>query len=88
MLALYVDDRTKLPESDWYQSTYDGKTKKTLGQKNADFQITRFNNNAQPYYVILDTNGDLLLPPKAYDLNIANFVAFLDEAKRKFVSSE
>ncbi|MFY0626492.1 MAG: thioredoxin family protein [Reichenbachiella sp.] len=84
MLALYVDDKTTLPESAWVTSQYDGKIKKTLGKKNADFQITRFNNNAQPYYVILDTNGDLLLPPKAYDLNIANFVKFLDQAKQKF----
>ncbi|WP_109833026.1 protein-disulfide reductase DsbD family protein [Reichenbachiella versicolor] len=88
MVALYVDDRTELPKSKWYTSTYDSKIKKTIGQQNADLQITRFNNNAQPYYVVLDTNGDLLLPPKAYDLNIANFVAFLDEAKKIFSSSK
>lgn len=87
LLALYVDDKMELPEAEWFESTYDGKMKKTLGKKNADFQISRFNNNAQPYYVILDTNGDLLVPPKAYDLNIANFVAFLDQAKQKFAES-
>ncbi|PIB37260.1 disulfide bond formation protein DsbD [Reichenbachiella sp. 5M10] len=84
MLALYVDDKTDLPESEWVKSSYDGKMKKTIGKKNADFQISRFNNNAQPYYVILDTNGELLIPAKAYDLNVASFVEFLDRGKLAF----
>ena len=80
LVALYVDDRTQLEQNTWYKSTYDGKTKKTIGQQNADFQITRFNNNAQPFYVILNEDGELLIEPKAYDLNISRFVDFLDEA--------
>lgn len=81
MLALYVDDKTKLPEGNWYTSEYDGKVKKTIGKQNADFQITRFQNNAQPYYIILDPNENLLIQPKAYDLEVASFVEFLDAAK-------
>ena len=88
VLALYVDDRTKLPEGEWYKSNYDGKMKKTIGQQNADYQITKFNNNAQPYYAVLTGEGDPIGLPKAYDLNIAKFVAFLDEAKAKFKSSK
>ncbi len=80
MVALYVDEKTSLPESEWYDSVYDGKTKKTIGKQNADFQITRFNNNAQPYYVILDQNENLLVDPIAYDLTVSNFVEFLDSA--------
>ncbi|MDW3197433.1 MAG: cytochrome c biogenesis protein CcdA [Cytophagales bacterium] len=79
MAALYVDDRKELPESEWYTSEFDNKVKKSIGKQNMDFQITRFNNNAQPFYVILDGNGELLAGPKAYDLNVSNFVAFLDE---------
>ncbi len=78
LLALYVDDKTELPESDWYISSYDGKVKKTIGKQNADFQITSFNNNAQPFYLILDQNGQLLSDPQAYDLNVDNFVTFLE----------
>ncbi|WP_114748079.1 protein-disulfide reductase DsbD family protein [Pleomorphovibrio marinus] len=84
VVALYIDERFTLPESEWYTSTYDGKVKKTIGKQNADFQITRFNNNAQPYYVILDHNEELLVKPKAYDTNIQNFVEFLDAAKAEF----
>ncbi len=80
LVALYVDDRTKLPENTWYESNYDDKTKKTIGQQNADFQITRFNNNAQPFYVILNDDEEMLIEPKAYDLSISAFVDFLDNA--------
>ncbi|WP_186757141.1 protein-disulfide reductase DsbD family protein [Echinicola salinicaeni] len=84
LVALYVDERTELPESEWYTSEYDNKVKKTIGKQNADFQITRFNNNAQPYYVILDNEENLLIRPKAYDTNPQNFVEFLDKAKAEF----
>ncbi|MDX5436724.1 MAG: thioredoxin family protein, partial [Pontibacter sp.] len=50
--AMYVDDKTELPEGDWYTSSYDGKEKTTIGKKYADYQITKFNVNAQPYYVL------------------------------------
>jgi len=84
VIALYVDDKTQLPESEWITSKYDGKVKKTIGKKYADFQISRFNVNAQPYYVLLDTNGELLVQPKAYDLDVDNFVQFLDSGLAEF----
>jgi len=86
MVALYIDERLELPESKWYTSTYDEKVKKTLGKQNADFQITRFNNNAQPYYVILDHQEQLLATPRGYDTDIAAFVEFLDGASAEFQS--
>ncbi|SIT94268.1 protein-disulfide reductase DsbD family protein [Pontibacter indicus] len=76
--ALYVDDKSELPESEWYTSEYDGKEKKTLGKKYADYQITKFNVNAQPYYVLMDENENVLVKPIAYDLSVENFVKFLD----------
>lgn len=84
MVALYIDERLELPESDWYTSEYDDKVKKTLGKQNADFQITRFQNNAQPYYVILDHNENLLAQPKGYDTDIHAFIEYLDGAKERF----
>nr|HAD53401.1 disulfide bond formation protein DsbD [Algoriphagus sp.] len=84
MVALYIDERLELPESEWYISEYDGKVKKTLGKQNADFQITRFQNNAQPYYVILDHEENLLVNPRSYDTSIPAFIEFLDRAKAEF----
>ncbi|GAB3793376.1 cytochrome c biogenesis protein CcdA [Spirosoma humi] len=84
ILALYVDDKTELPEAEWYTSTYDQKVKKTIGAQNADLQITKFNNNAQPHYCLVNTDGKLLVSPKNYDRDVAHFVAFLDSGKAKF----
>jgi len=84
IIALYVDDRTKLPENEWVTSSYDGKVKKTIGNKYADFQISKYNINSQPYYVLVDQNGEKLNEPKGHDLNIGNFVKFLDEGIEKF----
>ena len=78
VVALYVDDKTKLPENEWYTSDYDGKVKKTIGKQNADFQIKNYNVNAQPYYVLLDENGEILVEPQSYNLDPNNFSDFLD----------
>ena len=84
IIAMYVDDRAKLPEDEWVTSSYDGKVKKTIGKKNADFQITKYNINSQPYYVLVDTDGENLVEPKGHDLNIDNFVKFLDAGVKAF----
>jgi thiol:disulfide interchange protein DsbD len=88
MVALYVDDRTKLPESEWYTSEYDNKVKKTIGRQNADYQIKVYNNNAQPFYVILDGDENVVINPRAYDLSIEGFAAFLEEAKARYKKGE
>ena len=82
--ALYVDDKTSLPKEEWYTSTYDGKEKKTIGRKWADFQISKFGTNAQPYYCLMDHNGNLLMKPRAYDLDKDAFVAFLKDGLKNF----
>jgi thiol:disulfide interchange protein DsbD len=56
LTKLYVDDRTKLPEEEWIVSNFDGKTKTTLGKKNLNIQIEKFNVNSQPFYVLIDPN--------------------------------
>ncbi len=84
IIALYVDDRTKLPESEWVISEFDGKVKKTLGKKYADFQISRFNVNTQPYYVLIDHNEQLLTTPRSHDLDVNAYINFLDEGLRNF----
>jgi thiol:disulfide interchange protein DsbD len=84
VVALYVDDKTELPESNWYTSTYDNKTKKTIGKQNADLQITNLNNNAQPFYVLVGQDEKVIVSPKPYDLSVDHFVKFLDEGKQKF----
>lgn len=84
VVALYVDDKTVLPESKWYTSTHDGKVKKTIGKQNADLQITRLDNNAQPFYVLVGKDERVLAWPYAYDRSVPRFVEFLEKGKRKY----
>lgn len=89
VVALYVDDKViQLPESDWVTSSYDGKVKKTLGKKYQDFQITRFGQNTQPQYALLNTNGELLVPTRSYNLDIESFADFLDKGVAEFRKSQ
>ena len=83
IVALYVDDKTKLPEEEWVMGG-DGKMKKTIGRKYADFQITKFGTNAQPYYCLMGHNGELLHEPRAYNLDKDGFVQFLKEGLDNF----
>lgn len=86
VVALYVDDKTLLPESEWFVSSYDKKEKKTLGKQNADLQITRLDNNAQPFYVLVGADEKVLAWPYGYDRNPAKFVEFLERGKTKYKS--
>jgi len=84
VVALYVDDKTQLPESDWYTSAYDNKTKKTIGKQNADLQIAKLNNNAQPFYVLVGKDERVLVSPYGYNLDAESFSKFLDAGRDKF----
>lgn len=88
VVALYSDDKKQLPESDWI-TTEHGKVLKGMGKINAYRVHKLFGINAQPYYMILGTDGEQLVPGRGYDLNVDRFVAFLQggiqayrEAKR------
>jgi thiol:disulfide interchange protein DsbD len=84
VVALYVDDKTELPESDWYTSPNDNKVKKTIGKQNADLQIRNLENNAQPFYVLLGADERVLAWPYGYDRSVENFVNFLERGKSKY----
>ena len=85
LVSLYVDDKTQLPEKDWYTSNYDSKIKKTIGKQNADFQITRFNNNAQPFYVVIDPFSEkIIYRPWGYELNVESYISHLENGISKF----
>jgi thiol:disulfide interchange protein len=84
VVALYVDDKTELPENEWYTSQYDQKVKKTIGKQNADLQIKNLNNNAQPFYVLVGLDERVLVSPYGYDKKVESFVKFLDSGEKKF----
>ena len=75
--ALYVDDKHKLAEEDWVTDAETGKVYKDLGRVNSYIARERFNVNAQPNYVLLSPEGEILVPTHSYDLSVDNFVKFL-----------
>lgn len=81
--ALYTDDKMELPSKDWV-TTPEGKVLKTLGKINANYAITRFNVNAQPYYVLQGKRGEILTEPRGYDKDIEAFIAFLQRGLEAF----
>ena len=63
----------------------DSKIKKTIGKQNADFQITRFNNNAQPFYVVLDPFSEkIIYSPWGYELNIEKYISHLKNGLKEY----
>jgi len=84
VIALYIDDKKKLPEEEWVKSEYDGKMKKTIGKKNANFQITRFNSNTQPYYIILNEKGEIISDSMGYELDPEKFIKYLKNGIENF----
>ena len=74
--SLYGDDKMEvLPED--YLELEDGKVLKGMGKINSRFVMEKFSANAQPFYLVLDSDGNPLVEPKGYDLNVDNYVAFL-----------
>ncbi len=85
ILSLYVDDKViETPKNRWFVSLADGKLKKMLGKQNADIQIVNFEKNSQPYYVLIDWQGNVLARPMEYDTDVNNFIKFLETGKTNF----
>ena len=80
LVSLYVDDKTPLPEPVEVADGQGGtRALRTIGAKWSELQRSRFGTNAQPYYVILDSEGKQLAPGRGYDEDVAAFVKFLKQ---------
>ena len=84
LISLYVDDKRSLPENEQYTSEITGKKVTAIGKKWSEFQIKKYKANAQPYYVLLDHNGNNLNEHIAYNPNIEEYLAWLKEGIGKF----
>ena len=88
MVELFVDDRTELSPEEQYVSAYSGKRIRTIGAKNSDFQASTFNSNSQPLYVIVDTDGNVLIPPTGADYNVSSYATYLQQGIDAFNNNE
>jgi thiol:disulfide interchange protein DsbD len=78
VLQLVIDDKTEIPEAEQGTSTLTGKKITTLGGKWLDFEITKFNSNAQPFYVLINEKGEVLVPPQGAIFDTPGFIKYLD----------
>ncbi|MUP47515.1 thiol:disulfide interchange protein [Gramella sp. BOM4] len=88
LVSLYVDDQRPLPEAEQYTSETTGKDIETIGNKWSDFQIERYQANAQPYYVMLNHEGEKLIPPTAYEPDADEFLEWLQRGIEEFHGNE
>jgi len=86
IVSLYVDvNNIDLQPADQYYSKVLGKKITTLGDKNADMQVSKYNANTQPYYFFLDANENRLEPEGyGYDSNVEKFKNMLDDVVAKY----
>ncbi|WP_028375505.1 protein-disulfide reductase DsbD family protein [Leeuwenhoekiella sp. MAR_2009_132] len=84
LISLFVDLKEKLPEAAQYVSETTGKRIQTVGNKWSDFQIKKYQINAQPYYVLLTPDGNELNTPIGYTPEVDEFEAWLEEGIAAF----
>lgn len=84
LVSLYVDDKRELPKEEQYVSKETGKEIVTIGNKWSDYQITRYKNNAQPYYIILDSDGKDITEQIGYTPDAEVYKKWLEDGISKF----
>lgn len=87
LISLYVDDRKELPEDEKFnflKPNGDTKPIRTIGDKWATFQTVNFQNNSQPYYILIDTDLNLLNKPIAYTPDADEYLFWLQEGIENF----
>ena len=77
IVALYTDDKQKLDKEDWVTDAETGKVYKDLGRANSYIARSKWDVNAQPNYVLLSPDGEMLVPVRGYDLSVEGFTDFL-----------
>ncbi len=84
LISLYVDEPRKLAKEEQYTNAK-GEKIRTVGDRNLDYEVTKFGFNAQPLYMFLDLQGEPLSNVKyGYDADINKFIAHLDSVKEVF----
>lgn len=83
LISLYGDDQRELPKEDQYVSK-SGTEVTTIGKKWREYQIERYNINAQPYYVVLDAEGKDISKPVGYTPDVEEYKKWLQDGVTAF----
>ncbi len=87
LISLYVDEKIELPEAE--QKTLPTKSGSTFKLRNTGhkwqyFQTETFENNSQPYYVLISPDGKLLNKPVGYTPDSDEYASFLQCGLNRF----
>ena len=84
LITLMVDDKTKLPQP--IEIHENGKTRKlkTIGDKWSYLQRSKFGSNAQPFYILLNDEGQPLGPSYAFNEDVSKYIQFLQNGLKEF----
>jgi len=87
IVSLYVDDRKELPKEEQFKYVKPNgnlKNIRTIGDKWATLQTLNFQNNSQPFYVLLNHNMELLNHTTAYTPNADEYFEWLQKGVKNF----
>lgn len=87
MITLMADDKRELPEILEINTDNGVEKMRTYGDLWSYLQRHKFGANSQPYYVVLDNEGNLLSGPAYYDENVDNFAKFLNVGIKNYKKS-
>ena len=85
LISLYVDDKTPLNEPLKVTENGTERTLRTVGDKWSYLQRVKFGANAQPFYVLLDNDGNPLNKSYAYNEDITSYIEFLQKGLEHYV---
>ena len=84
LISLYVDDKTPLAQPVEVEVNGQKRTLRTIGDKWSHLQATKFGANTQPFYVLLDNDGQPMAPSRSYDEDIQEYIKWLDAGLEKY----
>ncbi|MDD6895874.1 MAG: cytochrome c biogenesis protein CcdA [Prevotellaceae bacterium] len=79
LISLYVDDKTPLAEPLTVNENGTERTLRTVGDKWSYLQRVKFGANTQPFYVLIDNEGNPLNGSRSYDEDIQKYIDFLQK---------
>lgn len=84
LISLYVDEKTPLPEPLVVDDHGTQRKLRTVGDKWSYLQSHKFGANAQPFYVLIDNDGNPLTKSYSYDENVSHYLDFLNAGLAKY----
>lgn len=84
LISLYVDDKRPLPDGQSITSEISGKKLRYIGQKWSEFQILKYEANAQPFYVLMGHDEKNLVDPVGYTPDGEEYYEWLQSGVKAF----